>query len=207
MAAPQGWSKLYDDLATHPKFVAAGGDAAWLYICGQCYSSGHLTDGRIPKAMVPRLSDRRHPDRLAAELVKVGLWEDAGDHYQQHDYTEMQTTREEREAGRDDARERQRRSRHNRDRHKDVTRDNAVTHDKVTPDVTASSRDCSLAEVEVESHLRDSTRARSGAVENPDQPRTPETLAVGNAALAQMRQQYGHNRPLRQGQGSHEPRG
>ncbi len=195
MAAPQGWSKLYDDLATHPRFVAVGGDAAWLYICGQCYSSGHLTDGRIPKAMLPRLSDRRHPDRLAARLVEVGLWEDAGDHYQQHDYTEMQTTKAEREAERDDARERQRRSRTTRNGHKDVTRDKAVTHKDVTPDVTAESRVCSLAEVEVDSHLSDCfTRARSDAVENhpPPEP-TAADRAKAVAARQDLRRKFRPN--------------
>lgn len=72
----------------HPKVVAAGGDAAWLYVCGLCYCGRHLTDGRIPKPAVPRLSDRRSPGRLAARLVAAGLWHDEGDHYRVHDWEE-----------------------------------------------------------------------------------------------------------------------
>lgn len=97
MAAPQDWSKLYDGFFDHPKVLAAGGDAALLYLAGQAYCSRHLTDGRIPKAMVDRMTDRRRPSALAARLVEVRLWHDRGAHYEQHDYMTMQATREARE--------------------------------------------------------------------------------------------------------------
>lgn len=102
MAAPQGWSRWYDDAPTHPKFLAVGHKGGWLYVCGQAYASTHATDGMIPKAIVPRLTDVPNPMKVAAQLVEVGLWHDRGDHFEQHDYMEMQTTAEEREQKRRD---------------------------------------------------------------------------------------------------------
>lgn len=101
------WIYLDDQFPDHPKIVEAGGDAAWLFVCGLAYCRRHGTDGRIPKAMVARLSDRKTPDRLAARLVAVTLWEDHGDHYRVHDYSDWNRTQESRsEAGRKAARAR-----------------------------------------------------------------------------------------------------
>lgn len=80
--------RVHDGLPEHPKILAAGGDAGWLWLCADCYCSRQTTDGRIPKALVPRLSDREDPMRLAQILVDVGLWYDRGDHYEMHDYLE-----------------------------------------------------------------------------------------------------------------------
>lgn len=97
------WFKLDDHFPDHPKFVAAGGDAAWLWICGGCYCARHLTDGLIPKAAVPRLSDRRNPTKLAERLVGVGAWIDRGDCYEMHDYLEFNPSRADVEGVRDAA--------------------------------------------------------------------------------------------------------
>lgn len=70
--------KVSDRLPEHRKFVAAGGDAGWLWICGMGYASRNRTDGRIPANVVPRLSDRRQSLRLAAKLVEVDLWHRIG---------------------------------------------------------------------------------------------------------------------------------
>jgi hypothetical protein len=80
------WVKLDDTLAEHPKIERAGPLAAWLYVCGLCYCARQLTDGRIPKAKVPRLADVPQAVKHAARLVEVGLWEDDGDDYVVHDW-------------------------------------------------------------------------------------------------------------------------
>jgi len=132
MAAPQGWSKLYDQLPEHPKILAAGPTAGWLYVCGQAYCSRHLTDGRIPKDAVPMLSMLKRWRKDVDSLLKSGLWHDEKDHYQQHDYCEMQRTASDVTAMRYANKERQRKSRLSRC-------DNSVSHGEVT-----------LAEVELE---------------------------------------------------------
>jgi len=125
MAAPQGWSKLYDQLPEHPKILAAGPTAGWLYVCGQAYCSRHLTDGRIPKDAVPMLSMLKRWRKDVDSLLKSGLWHDEKDHYQQHDYCEMQRTASDVAATRSVNKERQRKGRLSR-------RDNSVSHGDVT---------------------------------------------------------------------------
>jgi hypothetical protein len=101
--------KLNDDLPEHRKIVAAGGDAGWLHICALAYASRNKSDGRVPKGMVPRLSDRKQPLKLAEKLCAVSLWHAAGhdckrcdqpevDEYLIHDYLEHQRSAEHIEA-------------------------------------------------------------------------------------------------------------
>jgi hypothetical protein len=75
---PDTYLKLNDALPEHRKIVDAGGDAAWLHVCALAYASRNLTDGYVPSGVVPRLSDRKQPAKLAARLVEVGLWHAAG---------------------------------------------------------------------------------------------------------------------------------
>lgn len=78
MADRGTYIKMSDSLPEHRKIVAAGGDAAWLHVCALAYASRNLTDGFIPAPMVPRLSDRKQPMKLAARLVDVELWHAPG---------------------------------------------------------------------------------------------------------------------------------
>jgi hypothetical protein len=97
------WIRLDDQFPDHPKVVLAGPQAAWLYVAGLCYCSRHLTDGVIPKALVPRLTDFR--GSAAKKLVEAGLWDDEGDVYRVHDYLLHQESRSEVEAKRQARRE------------------------------------------------------------------------------------------------------
>jgi hypothetical protein len=83
------WVILDDRFPNHPKIVKAGGDAAWLFVASLCHANDQLTDGVILAAIVPRLTDRRQPMKLAAKLVEVGLWERVGADYRIHDYHEF----------------------------------------------------------------------------------------------------------------------
>lgn len=93
--------KVHDGLPDHPKIIEAGGEAGWLYICGLAYASRQLTDGVIPKRLVPRLTDGSKPEASASALLRVGLWHEGehdcprcpsapADAYVIHDYTEHQ---------------------------------------------------------------------------------------------------------------------
>lgn len=93
--------RVHDGLPDHPKIIEAGGEAGWLYICGLAYASRQLTDGVLPRRLVPRLTDSSKPEASASALVRVGLWHD-GEHdcpscpqagpdaYVIHDYLEHQ---------------------------------------------------------------------------------------------------------------------
>jgi hypothetical protein len=93
--------KMSDSLPEHRKIVAAGGDAGWLHVCALAYCSRNRTDGFFPADLVPRLSDRRQPVKLAAKLCDVHLWHAPGHdckkcpqppagEYVVHDYLEHQ---------------------------------------------------------------------------------------------------------------------
>lgn len=122
------WVRLADDFADHPKVIAAGPLAGWLWVCGLAWANRYLTDGFLPLGAIRRLADVDDAPRLAARLVDIGLWERVDDGYRIHDYAEYQPSaeavREEREANRE-------RMRSWRERQKNV-RSNGVTN-AVTP--------------------------------------------------------------------------
>lgn len=81
------WLRIDDRVRTHPKIAQAGPAAAWLWFCGICYCREHLTDGDIPKAVVPSLAmNLPSPWKHAARLVDVRLWEQVPDGYRVHDF-------------------------------------------------------------------------------------------------------------------------
>lgn len=69
------WVKIDDGFADHPKVVAAGALASWLFVCGLTYCSRQLTDGFIPSGQVRKLADVDDAVALAQVLITVGLWE------------------------------------------------------------------------------------------------------------------------------------
>lgn len=89
------WVTLDDHFTDHPKVAMVGGDAAWLFVAGLCYAQRHLTDGKIPKAVIGQLTDRKTPSKLAKRLVDVRLWEEEGDHYVVHDWPDYNEPSEE----------------------------------------------------------------------------------------------------------------
>jgi hypothetical protein len=98
--------RLDDAFPEHPKVLAAGGDAAWLYICGLSYSNRQLTDGFIPTTALRRLSDRKNPVVLAQRLVAVHLWDAVDAGWAIHDFLAYQRSRAEIQDERGKARDR-----------------------------------------------------------------------------------------------------
>src|SRR5262245_25445896 len=91
------WVKVDDQFFRHPKVLAAGRDARDLYLVGLCYCAQGLTDGFIPAQAVRVLAAEAEIDSgpaCAAQLVAVGLWEEAPGGYAIHDYLEYQPSKE-----------------------------------------------------------------------------------------------------------------
>ena len=91
------WVKVDDNFPDHPKTLVLSLAAQGLWICGLCYASRHMTDGRLPAAFLRRVGDDAAWN-AAEELVAVGLWHDNGSGWDIHDYTEYQRTRDQIEA-------------------------------------------------------------------------------------------------------------
>ena len=73
------WAKLDDSYPTHPKVVAAGADGMALDAAAICYSNRYGTDGIIATAALPAVFPAiRSPKKVAAKLVAVGRWHEAG---------------------------------------------------------------------------------------------------------------------------------
>lgn len=176
------WIKVDDGITEHPKFAALTSDAWTLWLHGTTYASRNRTDGVIPAAMLPRLSGVKAPQKVAAELVAAGLWHHVDAGFEIHDYLEHQRSREQIDADRAAAEERQRRSRARRkqaatpDGHAPVTdlsrRDtldrHAVSHAPVTAQET---------ETETETDTAKSIRGETPRVPEPDTNRRRRILA------------------------------
>lgn len=101
------WVKIDDRAPEHRKLLKAGAEAAWLWVCGLAYANRQLErDGRIPGEALQILYRFKAPEKLAAQLVAVGLWEQDGEDYIIHDYLEWNHSAEEREAYKAKGRER-----------------------------------------------------------------------------------------------------
>jgi hypothetical protein len=66
------WFKVDDNLAFHPKVIAAGNLAMGLWVRAGSWAAQQLTDGFVPAAMIGALGGT---DEDAGTLVQVGLWE------------------------------------------------------------------------------------------------------------------------------------
>lgn len=121
------WIKLHDNFATNLKVLAAGEDAAWLYVCGLLYCSANLTDGFIPTPALRQLTAKRDVKHLAKVLTREGLWTETAHGWEVHDYLKVQRSRAQVEDEREKTRNRVARSRSRNA----VT--NAVSTGEVTP--------------------------------------------------------------------------
>ncbi len=107
------WIRLDDQFADHPKIVAAGPLAGWLHVKAMLYCGRYLTDGHIPKAIIPSMVDwetwgvstlvasgtfsdsHEKPSNLelAEQLVRAGAWVRTDTGFQVHDYLDYQPSR------------------------------------------------------------------------------------------------------------------
>jgi hypothetical protein len=105
------WIKLHDNFATNLKVLAAGEDAAWLYVCGLLYCSANLTDGVIPTPALRTLTAKKDARTLARILVREGLWVETSQGWEVHEYLAVQRSKAQIMAQRDAARTRKAKSR------------------------------------------------------------------------------------------------
>lgn len=162
-----------DHFPQHPKVIEAGGDAAWLWVCALGWVRFNKTAGRIPKAMVPRISDRRTPMKLAERLVKVGLWIDEGEHYLFHQYDEHNYTEaRRRRAAQNAANARWEKEREQAERNADAMRTHMPTHCDSDAERDALD-DASALDSHADSHAPPRARARPHPHPHPQLDSSP----------------------------------
>ncbi len=99
------WFKIDDNFWGSTKRMACTPDAIGLWTTAGSWCSQQLTDGFVPKHVLPVLGGTA---RLAQKLVSVGLWEEVDDGWHFHDWSDYQPTKAAVEADRSAARERMR---------------------------------------------------------------------------------------------------
>lgn len=91
------WFKVDDHLWLNPKTKRAGNAALGLWVKAGSWSGYELSDGYIPRDMLPSLGS----PALARRLCDVGLWLPDGDGWLFHDWSDFNPTRAEAEARRE----------------------------------------------------------------------------------------------------------
>jgi hypothetical protein len=80
------WGKIDDQLAFHPKALAAGNEALGMWVRSMSYSCQMLTGGFISSEIVTAMGGTK----IAKKLVQAGLWLVADGGYQFHDWEKYQ---------------------------------------------------------------------------------------------------------------------
>lgn len=105
------WVRIDDGFTQHPKVVQAGPLGIAMQIAGLCYCNRYLTDGFIPRAVVPNLlnlegiamrvwdgelfggGEDATWQLVVSDLIAAGLWEEVEGGYRIHDYLDYQPSR------------------------------------------------------------------------------------------------------------------
>jgi hypothetical protein len=88
------WVKIDTSYLRNPKIVAVSTQAALLHLASILWTADQLTDGNIPRHVLPDLAHmarvaRSSAPRRADELVKAGLWESNSNGWHLHDFEAM----------------------------------------------------------------------------------------------------------------------
>jgi hypothetical protein len=107
------WVRLDEEFARHPKVLAAGPLGMAMQIAALCYCNSYLTDGFVPRSVVPGLlhleglgmrmwagevvggGEDADWKLVVADLLDAGLWEEVTGGYRIHDFHDYQPTRQE----------------------------------------------------------------------------------------------------------------
>jgi hypothetical protein len=81
------WVKLDDAYFSNGKARESGPKGRCLHLASACYVAANLSDGKVPKHVIPMLlAQAAVPKSTVVLLVRLNLWHDQGDHYLLHDW-------------------------------------------------------------------------------------------------------------------------
>lgn len=195
-----GWVRIDDGFPQHPKVAKAGPLGIAMQVAALCYCNRYLTDGFIPRGVVPGLLNLEgiavHTwdgelfgggedatwQLVVADLIEAGLWEEVEGGYRIHDYLDYQPSRQQVLAERQKTAERVRRHRAKEaERNADVTplhsRYNGVSNTTPNPNPKSTNviEDCTVRDREL-SGLEGGTGETTLPPSPPDA--TPTELAL-----------------------------
>lgn len=85
------WFRVDDGWHSHPKTADVSFEARGLWVTAGSWCSQHLTDGAVPTKMLKLWGAK---PKLAAELVRSGLWEETETGFLFHDWSALNPRRE-----------------------------------------------------------------------------------------------------------------
>lgn len=149
-----GWVRLSTGFYRHPKALAAGPNGRNLYVAALAWCGEYNTDGHIHSYVLQTLAvDAGIPvDEAGAitdRLVEVRLWSRTPDGWRIHDWSEWQTTAEERDAKLTAERERKARW---RERKRNASRDADATRPERLSEAEAETETETVKELSLAPH-------------------------------------------------------
>jgi hypothetical protein len=123
------WFKIDDSFDDHPKVLAAGNEAAGLFVRCGAYAARHLTDGFVPAPKALMYGSKG----LITRLVNAVLFHPVDGGWLIHDYLDYNPSRDQVLKDRKAASDRQKRA---RDKARESRSSHGVTNGEVTPAVT-----------------------------------------------------------------------
>jgi hypothetical protein len=89
------WFRVDDSFYGHPKAVGLSNDSLATWTRAGEWSAWQLTDGAVPREMLPALSgDAADPEGVVRDLLHRRLWEPAAEGWQFHDWLDWNPSRE-----------------------------------------------------------------------------------------------------------------
>lgn len=175
------WVKMDDQFPEDPETVAVGEDAAWLHFLAIAYCSRNLTDGRLPKSMVKRLTSKPNLQRLVAALLEKGWWSLEGDEYVIRNYLKHQRSKAQVEAEREGSRRRAEKSR------RKSQNSNGVTSAAGAGGVREPETDTDT-EPDSDKALRDVPKSQTALVHRLNDACRNPNLAAAESVVAQLQE-------------------
>lgn len=88
------WVRFEDRFPWHRKVRGLSDAAFRLHVSAVCWCCEHLTDGVVPTADLPLVSDVKRPEKAVAELVQRGSWDVTSTGWSIHDFLVYNESRE-----------------------------------------------------------------------------------------------------------------
>lgn len=84
------WTRLPDNFTDRPDILEVSRSARLLHVEALVWCNRQLTNGRLPKGALPRITDSPDPEADVAELLAVELWELDGERGWQLDWSDQE---------------------------------------------------------------------------------------------------------------------